>query len=237
MGLTSWFNEVTGRLTTTAIAALVTTETLVEEAKRELDEARRLPERIVEDVTTQVRTMADEIEGELRAVVAGFYEKLQKIIDDIQEAASSAADEGVDLVDSINGAVDIVFQQIDKAFIVAIDAVNKGLQEASDRLTQHLGGLPGLPKGLLNPVESFIEDIRISLQTLAGRLKTGVSAAVETIKSKVQALTRKIGEVLGPFSGYIKQLWKLFFDSEPEQCSITAQWFDEKMRRTEKQLL
>jgi len=120
----------------------------------------------------------------------------------------------------------------------AIDAVNRFLHEASDRLSRLLDGiLPGFLSRLLSPVKTLIDSILKGLDFFADKLKDGVSAAVQTIKSKVQAITKKIGEVLGPIWDYVKKLWKLLFDTEPEQCSLTAQWFDERMRRTEKQLL
>ncbi|MCJ1455275.1 hypothetical protein MMC28_005629 [Mycoblastus sanguinarius] len=238
MGLTDWFNDVTDTLTSDAKAALETTRRLAEEAERELDRGLHEAEQIVHNVTAKVRNTADEMKRDLEATVPSFDGKLQEIIDDIKESASSAADEGVDITDSINGAVELVFQQIEKALQAAIDAVNRFLHEASDRFFRLLDGiLPGFLSRLLSPVKSLIDSILKNLDFLAGKLKDGVSAAVQTIKSTVQAITRKIGEVLGPIWDYVKKLWKLFFDTEPEQCSLTAQWFDERMRRTEKQLL
>lgn len=238
MGLTDWFNDVTDRLTRAAQAALETARRLAEEAKRELDRALHEAEQIVDNVTSKVQSTADGIKRDLEATVPSFEGKLQEIIEDIQQAAVSAADEGADVIDSINGVVEIVFQQIEKALQAAIDAINRFLHEASDRLFQFLDGiLPGFLSRLLTPVKSLIGYILQGLDFLANKLKAGVSAAVQTIKTTVQALTRKISEVLGPIWGYVKKLWKLFFDTEPEQCSITVQWFDEKMRHTERQLL
>ena len=238
MGLTDWFNDVTDALTSAAKNALETTRRLAEEAKRELDRALHEAEQIVDSVTAKVQDRADEIKRDLEAAVPSFDGKLQGIIDEITEAASNAADEGVYITDSINGAVEIVFAQIEKALKAAINAVNRFLQEASDRLFQLLQGiLPGCLSHLLRPVRSFIGFILQSLNSLADRLKDGVSAAIQKIKSTVQAIVRTIGEVLGPIWDYVKKLWKLLFGTEPEQCSLTAQWFDERMRRTEKQLL
>ncbi|KAL9045429.1 MAG: hypothetical protein Q9214_001521 [Letrouitia sp. 1 TL-2023] len=238
MGLTDWFDEVTDTLTSAAKAALETTRRLAEEAKRELDRRLHEAEQIVDNMTAKVRNTADEMKRDLEAAVPSFDGKLQEIIDDITEAASKAADEGVDITESINGAVEIVFQQIEKALKAAIDAVNRFLHEASERLFRLLDGvLPEFLNHLLSPVKSLIDFILKSLGFLADKLKVGVSAAVQTIKSTVQAIVRKIGEVLGPIWDYVKKLWKLLFGTEPEQCSLTAQWFDERMRRTEKQLL
>ena len=238
MGLTDWFNDVTETLTSAAKAALEATRRLAEEAEREFTRTLHEAEQIVDKVTAKVQNTADQMKRDLEATVPSFDGKLQEVIDDIKEAASSAADEGVDITDSINGAVEIFFQQIEKALQAAIDAVNHFLQETSDRLFRFLDGiLPGFLSRLLSPIKSLIDSILKALGSLAAKLKDGVSAAVQTIKSTVQAITRKIGEVLGPIWNYIKKLWKLFFDTEPEQCSLTAQWFDERMRRTEKQLL
>lgn len=238
MGLTDWFNNVTDTLTNAAKAALETTRELAEEAKREFDRAFHEAEQIVDNVTAKVRNTTHEMERDLEATVPSFDGKLQEIIDDITEIVSRAAEEGVDITDAINGAVEIVFQQIEKALQAAIHAVNRFLHEASDRLFRLLDGiLPGFFSRLLSPVESLINTILKGLDFFAAKLKDGVSAAVETIKAKVQAITKKIGEVLGPIWDYVKKLWKLLFDNEPEQCSLTAQWFDERMRRTEKQLL
>ncbi|KAI9781107.1 MAG: hypothetical protein M1835_004359 [Candelina submexicana] len=239
MGLSDWFNEVTGTLTRTAQAALENARRLAEEAVRELNGTRHEAEQIVDKVTAKVQNTADEMKRDLEATVPSFDGKLQEIIDDIKEAASSAADEGVDITDAINGAVELVLQQIERTLQAAIDAVNRFLHDTSDGLFRLLDGLPlpGFLSRLLGPVKSLINSILRGLDFLAEKLKHGVSAAVQTIKSTVQALIREIGEVLGPIWDYVKKLWKLLFDAEPEQCSLTAQWFDERMRRTEKQLL
>ena len=230
MGLTDWVNDVTHRLTSVAEAALETTRRAAEEVKRELDRAINEAGHIVNSVTAKVQNTADEMKRDLEAAVPSFDEKLQEILDDITEAASKAADDGVDITDSINGAVEVAFQQIEKALVAATDAINRFLHEAADKLFQLLNGL-------LGPVESLIKFLLEGLESLARKLKDGVSTAVQKIKSMVQAAVRKIGEVLGPIWDYVKTLWKQLFGTEPEQCSLTAQWFDERMRRTEKQLL
>ena len=230
MGLTDWVNDVTHRLTSVAEAALETTRRAAEEVKRELDRAINEAGHIVNSVTAKVQNTADEMKRDLEAAVPSFDEKLQEILDDITEAASKAADDGVDITDSINGAVEVAFQQIEKALVAATDAINRFLHEAADKLFQLLNGL-------LGPVESLIKFLLEGLESLARKLKDGVSTAVQKIKSIVQAAVRKIGEVLGPIWDYVKTLWKQLFGTEPEQCSLTAQWFDERMRRTEKQLL
>ena len=89
--------------------ALETTRRLADEAKRELDRAFHEAEQIVDNVTAKVRNTADEIKHDLEAAVPSFDGKLQEIIKDITEASSNAADEGVDITESINGAVEIVF--------------------------------------------------------------------------------------------------------------------------------
>ena len=238
MGLTDWVNDVTHRLTSVAEAALETTRRAAEEVKRELDRAINEAGHIVNSVTAKVQNTADEMKRDLEAAVPSFDEKLQEILDDITEAASKAADDGVDITDSINGAVEVAFQQIEKALVAATDAINRFLHEAADKLFQLLNGLlPEYLNRLLGPVESLIKFLLEGLESLARKLKDGVSTAVQKIKSMVQAAVRKIGEVLGPIWDYVKTLWKQLFGTEPEQCSLTAQWFDERMRRTEKQLL
>ena len=238
MGLTDWFNDVVDTLSNAAKAALETTRRLAEEAKRELDRAINEAEQIVEKVTDGVQDTAGEMERDLKAMVPSFEGKLKEIIDDIVVAASSSADDGVDITDSINGAVELAFQKIEKALKDAIDAIHKFLKEASDELFRLLDGiLPGFLSSLLSTVKFLIDSILSRLNFLAQKLKNGVSVAVQTIKSAVKAITTRIGEVLGPIWDFVKKLWKLFFGSEPEQCSLTAQWFDERMRRTEKQLL
>lgn len=75
------------------------------------------------------------------------------------------------------------------------------------------------------------------LKTFSDKLKTGISIILDKIKATVQTFVRRVGEVLGPIWGFIKKLWKLLFGTEPEQCQLTAQWFQERMKRTEMELL
>ena len=238
MGLTDWFNDVTDALTSAAKTALETTGNLADKAKRELDRTFHEAEQIADRATADAGKEASGIESELIKAVPTFEGKLQDIINDITKAAANAADEGVDITDSINGAVEIVFVQIEEALKAAVDAVNRLVEEAEIRLSQMLKGiLPGFFERLLSPIKSLIDVIRTGLNKLAKKLKDGVSAAIQTIRSTVQGIVRKISEALGPVWEYVKKLWKLFFGTEPEQCSLTSQWFDERIRRTEKQLL
>lgn len=238
MGLTDWFNDVTGSLTRAAKSIVDVTTTFVDEAKRELDEKNHAVEHTVSNLTAKLQISAHDMENDLKKMVPSFEGKLQEIIDEITEAASSAADDGLDITDSINGAVKIAFVKVDQAVQAAIDAIIQFLHDASDRLFRLLKGvLPGWLDRLLSPVKSVINFILGKLDFLADKLKKGVSAAIQTIKTAVQGIVKKIGEVLGPIWEFVKKIWKLSFGSEPEQCALTAQWFDERMKRTEKQLL
>ncbi|KAI9697884.1 MAG: hypothetical protein M1820_007671 [Bogoriella megaspora] len=238
MGLTDWFSDVADTLTSAAKSAIETAERLAQEAKRELERAIHEAEQVIDNVTGKVRRKADEIERDLNAIVPNFDGKLEEIVHNITETASEAADNGIDITQSINGAVEIVFQEIEKALKAAIDVVNKFLHRAADALFELLEGfLPGFLNRLLEPVRGLIKFILEGLDGLAERLKNGVRWALEKIKSTVQSIVKKIGEVLGPVWEFVKKLWKLLFGAEPEQCSLTAQWFDARMKRTEKEML
>ena len=238
MGLTDYFQDVADTLTNASRIALQTTSRVAEEAQRELVMNNKEAGEIINSVTAAIQSAADEVKRDLEEKVPTFKGKLHEIINDIQEAASVAADEGIDIADSINGIVETFFQHIDKALSLAVDAVNQALHDALHRLSRMLDAiLPESANRVLGPVKSLTSSILENLISFAEELKTGASYAVQEIKSTVQGITRKIGEVLSPIWDYVKKLWKLSFGTEPEQCSLTAQWFDERMKRTEHQLL
>jgi ubiquinone biosynthesis protein UbiJ len=68
-------------------------------------------------------------------------------------------------------------------------------------------------------------------------LKEGIGFVLDKIKKAAKALARKIGEVLGPIWGFLKELWRMLFGTEPEHCEMAAQWFEERMKRIERELL
>ncbi|KAI9801966.1 MAG: hypothetical protein M1825_003021 [Sarcosagium campestre] len=218
MGLTDFFRDAAHKFTDAAKSAVDSVERLAQEAKREWERATHEAEQVVKRLTGGVSRTAEEIEIELRGIMPNFENKLAELNESIINTASSAAENGVDITESIEGA----------AF----------LHDAHDTLFRMLEGyLPSFLDRLLQPVRDLIDWILKKLDSLAETLKEGVTAVVNKIKTTTQGWIRKIGEELGPIWDFIKKLWRLLFGAEPEQCSVTAQWFDEKMKRAERQML
>lgn len=233
-----WFQKADDFFTNVAKDGIKTMEGLGEEVKRGLDKAIHEPEQIFNDITARVEEKAHDIERFVKAAIPNFGGKLQEVINDITKIASAAAEDGVDIIESINGAVEIVLQEVQKALEAAINAVNQLLHDAADRLYRILDEYsPEFLNHLLKRARDLIDWILGGLNSLAEGLKNGVTNVVETIKTTVQDLVKEIGEVVGPIWDCIKKLWKILFGAEPEQCQLTAQWFDERMKRAEKEML
>jgi ElaB/YqjD/DUF883 family membrane-anchored ribosome-binding protein len=54
-------------------------------------------------------------------------EKLQQIMDEAKEVASTTAEEGVDITEAVNSAVKVALKKVEGALNAAIDAVNRFL--------------------------------------------------------------------------------------------------------------
>lgn len=226
----------------TARAGLDTFQRLAEEAQHEILEIPKRAEQaakdVVEKIIEKIINTAQNMRHDLEKLTPNFDEKLQQIIAQISEVASAAADEGVDLSELVNAAVEVGFNRLEVALKAAINAINQFLDEAQNKVFRLLEEI--LPK----PFYSLLEQVKVvaqgavnDLKLFGSDLKSRISMTLEKIKGTIQDLVRNVGEVLGPFWEYIQTLWKLFFGVEPEQCQIAAQWFEERMKRTEKQLL
>lgn len=221
-----------------AEAALETAQRLAEEAQRKIREATEKAELVAKSVADKITDTAEGMKHHLETLTPSFDEKLQQIMDEVSEVASAAADEGVDITEAVNAAVEVALKKVEEALKAAIDAVNTFLREAQNKLFGFLEGILSKPfHFLLEPVQAAAQCAVDGLESFGNKLKSCISLMLGKIKVTVQAFVRKVGEVLGPIWEFVKKLWKLLFGVEPEQCQLAAQWFEERMKRTEKQLL
>ena len=221
-----------------ADTALEIAQRLAEEARRKVREAIESAEQVAKGVADTITNTAEGMKHDLEKLTPSFDEKLQQIIDEVTEVASAAADEGVDITEAVNAAVAVALKKVEDALKAAIDAVNTFLHEAQTKLFSFLEGiLPESLHFLLAPVKAAAKWAVDGLESFGAKLKNGISIILEKIKVTVQAFNRKVGEVLGPIWEFVKKLWKLLFGVEPEHCQLAAQWFEERMKRTEQQLL
>ncbi len=238
MGFFDGFVETIGSVTRAAEAALEYARRTAEEAQRKIHEATETAERVAKSVANKVEDTAKGVQRDLEKLTPNFNEKLQQIKDEVKEVASAAAEEGVDITEAVNSAVEVALKKVEEALNAAIDAVNRFLWETQEKLFGFLEGvLPDWLHWVLNPVRDAIQWALQGLQTFGDKLKRGISDILEMIKVAVQAFVRKVGEILGPIWKFVKWLWKMLFGVEPEQCHLAAQWFEERMKRTEKQLM
>lgn len=235
MGFFDAFVNMADELRRRAEAALEYTRRLAEELERKVREAIEEAEHLATTVTQKVEKTVEEMKGDLEKLVPSFDDKIQEIVDQITEVATTAADEGVDITEAIKGAVSIALETLKRALQAAIDVISRFFNEASGKLFSFLEGvLPGSFQFILKPVRATVDWGLKGLASFADNLKSKISGVVNKIKVTVEAIVRRIGEVLGPIWGFIKKLWRLLFGSEPEQCALTAAWFDERLKRAEK---
>ncbi|KAL1791777.1 hypothetical protein ACET3X_009528 [Alternaria dauci] len=238
MGFFDVFVNMYEEVSRKAEAALQYARQLAEEAQRKIREAIEDAERIARNLAKRVEEAANGIQHDLENLTPNFEEKLKQIMDEVTEVASAAAEEGVDITEAINSAVEIALKKVEDALKAVIDAVNNFLRQAEEKLFGFLKGvLPDWLQGVLSMVRGAVQSALKSLNWFADELKKGISIMLDKIKSAIQAFVKRVGEVLGPIWKFVKLLWKLLFGTEPEHCQMTAEWFEEKMKRTENQLL
>lgn len=218
-----------------AEAALEFTRNHAQEAECKLIEAKDTAERLATKINHKVENTAADLQRERKTLTPSFEGKLQEMVDQSTEVAQNTADEGVDITEAIDGAVEVALKALEDTLNAAMDAINRFLNEASKKIFNFLGGY--LLQFLLKPMIATVDFVLERLASLGDQLKRQISSAVQTIKVTIQKIVRRIGHVLGPRWQFVKKLWKILFGVEPEQCVLTAAWFDERMKRTEKQLL
>jgi flagellar hook-basal body complex protein FliE len=211
---------------------------IAEEAQRKLREAIEDAERVATSLADKVADTAKGVQHDLEKLTPNFDEKLKQIMDEVTEVASAAAEDGVDITEAINSAVEIALKKVEEALKAVIDAVNRFLWQAQETLFGFLKGvLPDWLQWVLDKVKQAVQWALRGLQSFADKLKEGISIILEKIKSAIQVFVKRVGEVLGPIWKFVKALWKLLFGTEPEHCQMVAEWFEERMKRTENQLL
>lgn len=118
------------------------------------------------------------------------------MVDQSTEVAQNTADEGVDIMEVIDGAVEVALKALEDNLNAAMDAINRFLNEASKKDLQ-------LPRSIFTAISSQTYDCycRLRLERLASlgdQLKRQISSAVQTVKVTIQKIFRKIRQVLGP---------------------------------------
>jgi phage-related protein len=238
MGFFDRFVELIDNVREAAEAALRVAQRVAEEAQRKILEATERVEQVARSAADRICNTADSMKHDLEELVPSFDDKPQQIIDEVTEVASTAAEEGVDITDAVNAAVELALKKVEDALNAAIDAVNRFLSEANNKIFGFLEGiLPEAFQFLLKPVKNAAEWAINGLRSFGDTLKSKISWILNKTKEEVQAFVRKVGEVLSPIWNFVKKLWKLLFGSEPEHCHLVAEWFGDRMKRAEHQLL
>ncbi|KAK3687872.1 hypothetical protein B0T22DRAFT_439454 [Podospora appendiculata] len=153
--------------------------------------------------------------------------------------ASAAADEGTDITEAVKAAVEIAFKKVTDAMDMVIEKVKACIEYARRELFELLMSiLPDEARPLLEMLEENITSMVNNLVNTGNELiHNAITTVLDGIKQFTLGLIEKVGEVLGPVWKFATRLWKLLFGEPPEQCMITMQWFQERMERTEWQLL
>jgi ABC-type transporter Mla subunit MlaD len=238
MGFFDGFIHVVNAIGHAAEAALAGARHLAEEAAKQIQEAAHEAEAIAQHVRSKITDSATDMEHQLSALKPNFDEKMQDIVDEVSNVARSAADQGVDISEAIDAAIELAVKNVETALKAAIDAVNQFLFEAKEKLFSFLHELlPGWLHFALGPLEALAGLALEGLKKFGGLLKEGIGFVLDKIKKAAKALARKIGELLGPIWCFLKELWKMLFGTEPEHCEVAAQWFEERMKRIERELL
>ncbi|KAG9187004.1 hypothetical protein G6011_10112 [Alternaria panax] len=238
MGFFNVFVDMYEELGRKAEAALQYARQIAEEAQRKLREAIEEAEQVAKSLTEKVAATAKGVQQDLENLTPNFDKELKNIMDEVGEIAAAAAEEGVDITEAINSAVETALKKVEEALKAVVDAVDRFLWQAQDTLFGFLRGvLPDWLQWILDKVQQAVQSALQGLHSFADKLKKQISVMLEKIKSDIQAFVKRVGEVLGPIWKFVKALWKLLFGTEPEHCQMLAEWFAERMKRTENQLL
>lgn len=211
-----------------------------EQIRRKIqEEAKKVAEAAAQGVINQINGTAEAMCRELEEIIPSFDDKLQQVVDEITELASSAADDGVDITEAVNAAIEIAVQKVEAAKTAAINAVKAFIEQAQQKLFSLLRSiLPSILDSWIGWLEEKAGFLINNVVSIGARLvDNGISFVLQKIKVLVQTLVKRVGEVLGPIWGFIKRIWKLLFGEPPEQCELAMQWIEERMKRTERQML
>ncbi|KAF4993325.1 hypothetical protein FDECE_13440 [Fusarium decemcellulare] len=240
MGFFDSLTDAFDKVAHVAASAVQQIAETAEQIKRKIqEEAQKVAEKAAQGVLTQITGTAETMSHELEQILPSFDDKLQEVIDEITELASSAADDGVDITEAVNAAVEIAVQKVEVAKTAAINAVKAFIDQAQTKLFSLLKAiLPSALHSMIGWLEEKTQFVIANLVNIGAKVvDNGISFVLQKIKILVQSLVRKVGEVLGPIWGFIKRIWQLLFGDKPEQCELAMQWIEERMRRTERQIL
>ncbi|SCN90221.1 uncharacterized protein FFM5_04917 [Fusarium fujikuroi] len=106
-----------------------------EHIRRKLEEeTRKAAESAAQRVLKEISGTAETMCRELEELIPSFDDKLQEVKAEITELASSAADDGVDITEAVNAAIEIAVQKVEAAKTAAIRAVNEFILQAQQKL-------------------------------------------------------------------------------------------------------
>ncbi|SCV45320.1 uncharacterized protein FFB14_08587 [Fusarium fujikuroi] len=211
-----------------------------EHIRRKLEEeTRKAAESAAQRVLKEISGTAETMCRELEELIPSFDDKLQEVKAEITELASSAADDGVDITEAVNAAIEIAVQKVEAAKTAAIRAVNEFILQAQQKLFSLLRSIiPAFLQSWTGWLEEKATFLTTNLANIGAKLlDNGISFILQQIKGLVQTLVKKVGEVLGPIWGFMKRIWKLLFGEPPEQCELAMQWIEERMYRTQRQMI
>ncbi|KLO84873.1 Uncharacterized protein LW93_7124 [Fusarium fujikuroi] len=211
-----------------------------EHIRRKLEEeTRKAAESAAQRVLKEISGTAETMCRELEELIPSFDDKLQEVKAEITELASSAADDGVDITEAVNAAIEIAVQKVEAAKTAAIRAVNEFILQAQQKLFNLLRSIiPAFLQSWTGWLEEKATFLTTNLANIGTKLvDNGISFVLQQIKGLVQTLVKKVGEVLGPIWGFMKQIWKLLFGEPPEHCELAMQWIEERMCRIQRQMM
>ncbi|PVH72133.1 hypothetical protein DL98DRAFT_611829 [Cadophora sp. DSE1049] len=190
------------------------------------------------DISNKIDATATEMKAYLQRLVPSFDSDQQGIIDKISGVASLAAESGLDITDAINGAVNLAIASLNEALKSAIDSIEGFLNQVKTKLLALVEQfLSGYLSSLLHSLRTIAQAASDGVHRFADWLKTNITKVLDDIRKAVNWVVEKVGKMLGPVWNFIKILWKILFGVEPEHCQLAAEWFAEKMKHVEHQLL
>ncbi|KAF5970433.1 Armadillo-like helical [Fusarium coicis] len=238
-----FFDSITNTFNRIAEVAASTVQQIsdtAEQIRRKFEEeTRKAAEAAAQGVLEEIGGTAEAMCRELEGLIPSFDDKLEEVKAEITELASSAANDGVDITEAVNAAIDIAVQKVEAAKTAAIKAVSDFIAQAQQKL---FSVLQSIIPSFLNSWTQWLEEranfLTTNLVNIGAKLvDNGISLVLQKIKVMAQTLVKKVGEVLGPIWGFIKRIWKLLFGEPPEQCELAMQWMEERMRRTQRQMI
>jgi hypothetical protein len=237
-----WTDSVVHEVVPAVDNMIQDSQRLAEDVERRIRDGYAEYEQAIQHAENMVNAEAEKWRSKLDALrPADVGERAAQLLDDVVDIVAAAAAAGTvspDLTDAVAAAIRIAFARAQQKVDKAHEAVNQELDNAETALNRIIDGVvPDAFRILLDPVKDLIHTAIVTLKAIGDAVRRGLGLVLDGLNAVVRQFVGVVCSLAGPVWRLIKEVRKLLFGEEPKQCELARQWFEERMKRIEKQFL